>query len=154
MIGCSNNKIIKLLLIPSEDEFIKKSPHIFQVHMIFFFIFSLRKVMAPLLFIISSEKIFMWLWPCFVLFCFIYTNDEEVCILNRPTYKIAITLYQHSPKQNLARPVRCYLFKAGDSGCKIIITFHWHIVWQQCKTLPDTIVKEAQLVSPLRATQW
>lgn len=36
MTGCSNNKIIKLLLIPSEDEFIKQNPHISQVHIFFF----------------------------------------------------------------------------------------------------------------------
>lgn len=47
----TNNKIIKSLLIPSEDELIKEIPHISQVHIIF-----VRKIMAPLASIISPEK--------------------------------------------------------------------------------------------------
>lgn len=50
---------------------------------LFLFVFFLRKVMAPLLSMISPEKnIYVT-----VAMVFIYTNDEEVRILNRPTIK-------------------------------------------------------------------
>lgn len=47
----TNSKIIKSLLIPSEEELIKEFPHISQVHSIF-----VRKIMAPLASLISPEK--------------------------------------------------------------------------------------------------
>lgn len=97
----TNNKIIKSLLIPSEDELIKKFPHISQVHIIF-----VRKIMAPLASIILPEKkIFMWLWPCF--YC-IYTIDEHESVLNRPSAKYDLHYVNILPKTYLARQECCW----------------------------------------------
>lgn len=69
--------------------------------------------MAPLLSIISPEKIFMWLRPCFI-----YTNDEEVRVCNRPTVKRNSNYtISTSPKTELARP-ECCLFKSVILGAR------------------------------------
>lgn len=74
----TNSKIIKSLLIPSEEELIKEFPHISQVHSIF-----VRKIMAPLASLISPEKKKKYSRGCGHVF--IYTNDEHVCVLNTPS---------------------------------------------------------------------
>lgn len=76
----SNNKIIKRLLIPSEDELIKEFPHISQVHIIF-----VLKIMAPLASIISPGKKKKNSRGC--CHVFIYTNDEHGRVFNRASVK-------------------------------------------------------------------
>lgn len=74
-------------MIPSEDEFVKKIPHVSQVH-IYIYIF----VSVCLFFTQSYGTITFYDFTrkniyVTVAMVFIYTNDEEVRILNRPTIK-------------------------------------------------------------------
>lgn len=116
MTGCSDNKIIKLLLIPSEDEFIKQIPHTSQVYIFFFFFFFKRKIMALLFSILFTRK--KYIYSCGCGQDFIYTNEEEVCIFNRPTWKKTLKKIEEKnpkrshnytistfPKTKLAKPV-------------------------------------------------
>lgn len=79
MKGFSSNKIIKLLLIPSEDHFIKQIKHIAHVYIFF----PNAEGMAPLFSVTSPEE----KYSCGCGHGFIYTNEEEVRIFDRSTIK-------------------------------------------------------------------